>query len=64
VVFTPHAALVQNSSLHADTGADAHDGHVLQRRWSDVLARDPYYNPNFSRDAPDYEPNLTALTKP
>jgi O-antigen biosynthesis protein len=60
VVFTPHASLVHDKSSGASTDADAHDANRLQMRWDDRLARDPYYNPNLSRDTPDYEPKLTA----
>jgi len=64
VVFTPYAPLVHDKSSNSSTARNADDENSLQRRWRDHLARDPYYNPNFSRDAPDYEPKLTALTKP
>jgi O-antigen biosynthesis protein len=60
VVFTPYAALVQDQATLSGTDRDTHDGNLLQKRWSDVLARDPYYNPNFSRDTPDYEPKLAG----
>ena len=60
VVFTPHAALVHHKSSSSGSDADAHDANRLRMRWNDRLAQDPYYNPNFSRDTPDYEPNLTA----
>jgi GT2 family glycosyltransferase len=60
VVFTPHASLVQDKSSHSDAHTEAHDATPLQRRWRDDLARDPYYNPNFSRDTPDYELHLIA----
>jgi hypothetical protein len=59
VVFTPYASLVQDTSSRSTGDTDAHEGNGLQTRWSDRLARDPYYNPNFSRDTPDYEPSLT-----
>jgi len=26
----------------------------MQERWPDVLARDPYYNPNLCRDRADF----------
>lgn len=60
VVFTPHAALVQDDSWSQTIAPDAEDANRLQMRWHDRLTRDPYYNSNLSRDAPDYEPDLSA----
>ena len=60
VVFTPHASLVEADSWNRPATADAEDANRLQMRWGDRLARDPYYNSNLSRDAPDYEPDLSA----
>ena len=60
VVFTPHAPLVHDDSRSQSTGVDAQDANRLQTRWSDRLARDPYYNSNLSRDSPDYEPDLSV----
>ena len=60
VVFTPHAALVQDDSWSQTMAPDAQDANRLQMRWHDRLTRDPYYNSNLSRDAPDYEPDLSA----
>lgn len=61
VVFTPHAALVHVDSGSPSTDAGANDASRLQMRWSDRLARDPYYNSNLSRDSPDYEPDLSCI---
>ena len=60
VVFTPHAPLVHGDSRSRSTSVDAQDANRLQMRWSDRLARDPYYNSNLSRDSPDYEPDLSG----
>jgi GT2 family glycosyltransferase len=55
IVFTPYATLYHHES--------ASFGPRLQRRreigrmqqlWGDAVACDPYYNPNLSRDFPDY----------
>jgi GT2 family glycosyltransferase len=59
VVFTPYAALVEDNSSGAINEADVHAVNRFRMRWSDLLAQDPYYNRNFSRDSPDYEPNLS-----
>ncbi|MEO7274563.1 MAG: glycosyltransferase, partial [Vicinamibacterales bacterium] len=55
VVFTPFAQLVHHES--ASFGARQQDlGAVaeMRRRWGSAIARDPYYNPNLTRDFPDY----------
>ena len=31
---------------------------ALSERWGDVIARDPYYNPNLTRNALDYSLRL------
>jgi GT2 family glycosyltransferase len=55
VVFTPWAQLYHHES--ASFGLRRHDLSVLEefrRRWADRIDRDPYYNPNLTRDFPDY----------
>jgi O-antigen biosynthesis protein len=55
VVFTPWAQLYHHES--ASFGLRRHDMSVLEefrRRWADRIDRDPYYNPNLTRDFPDY----------
>ena len=60
VVFTPYASLVHIGSF-APVGCDAsrEEASRLQEAWGDRLAADPSYNPNLSRDSPDYEPDLS-----
>jgi O-antigen biosynthesis protein len=60
VVFTPHAPLVHDESWRPAADVDAAAAKRLQTRWHDRLLRDPYYNPNLSRNTPDYEPSLIA----
>jgi GT2 family glycosyltransferase len=51
IVYTPLAKLL------SDKDSDSNDarGHAVMRgRWSHVLERDPYYNPNLSRDCADF----------
>jgi GT2 family glycosyltransferase len=54
VVYTPYAELYH---LEAATSGlrrwNASDVEEMQRRWADVCERDPYYNPNLTRDFPD-----------
>jgi O-antigen biosynthesis protein len=55
VVFTPWAQLYHHES--ASFGARQHDmGELneMRRRWTPAIERDPYYNPNLTRDFPDY----------
>ena len=55
VVFTPFAQLYHHES--ASFGARQQDlGAVaeMRKRWGAVIDRDPYYNPNLTRDFPDY----------
>jgi GT2 family glycosyltransferase len=52
IVYTPLAKLYWDSSSadDIDTSSEA----VMRQRWSDVLERDPYYNPNLSRKRADF----------
>jgi hypothetical protein len=59
VVFTPYALLVHDDSGSQSSDVDAQDAARLRARWTERLARDPYYNANLSRDSPDYEPDLS-----
>ena len=34
--------------------AEPLETEVMQERWANVLARDPYYNPNLSRERADF----------
>ena len=55
IVFTPWAQLNHHES--ASFGVRRQDFTVLgemRSRWGDVIDRDPYYNPNLTRDFPDY----------
>jgi O-antigen biosynthesis protein len=52
IVYTPLAKLWWNASSgdEIDTRSEA----IMRQRWSDVLERDPYYNPNLSRERTDF----------
>jgi len=55
IVFTPHACLRHGEQQ--STGPrlpDPERERVARERWRDAIARDPYYNPNLTRDYPDY----------
>lgn len=57
VVYTPFAELVhfEGTSL-VRTAQDPREVALFAERWADVMARDPYYNPNLPRDRTDHEP--------
>lgn len=52
IVYTPLAKLRWDTPVRDKV--DASDEAIMRQRWSDVLERDPYYNPNFSRDRADF----------
>jgi GT2 family glycosyltransferase len=51
IVYTPLAKLCWDAASDSnDAGSDA----VMRERWARVLERDPYYNPNLSRERADF----------
>jgi len=52
VVYTPLAKLRWDPS--PPKAVDANAEVIMRQRWSDVLERDPYYNPNLSRESADF----------
>ena len=55
IVYTPWAQLYHHEA--ASFGARQHDiGELgeMRQRWSTIIDNDPYYNPNLTRDFPDY----------
>ena len=55
IVYTPYARLYHHES--ASFGARQQDpagAEEMRRRWPEVIARDPYYNPNLTREFPDF----------
>ena len=52
IVYTPLARLCWDPSPPEEVDACA--DVVMRQRWSDVLERDPYYNPNLSRQSADF----------
>ena len=61
IVFTPHARLVHSDWRRAAPGTVDEDAARLRAIWGDRVAKDPFYNANFSRNTPDYEPDLSAV---
>lgn len=55
IVYTPYAELCHLESASYGTRMwRVDDLQEMRRRWADVLANDPYYNPNLSREDPEY----------
>jgi GT2 family glycosyltransferase len=52
VVYTPVAKLYWDGPGSDEVGATAEA--IMRQRWSDILERDPYYNPNLSRERADF----------
>ena len=52
IVYTPFAKLYWHAPQHET--ADARSDAIMLERWRDVLQRDPYYNPNLSRERADF----------
>jgi GT2 family glycosyltransferase len=52
IVYTPFAKLYWHGPQHdkIDPCSDA----IMHERWAEVLQRDPYYNPNLSRESADF----------
>jgi GT2 family glycosyltransferase len=58
IVYTPYAELYHHESASRGYGMNPAEARYMRMRWGEVLDNDPYYNPNFSRDAADF--NLRA----
>ena len=56
IVYTPFAKLYWHAA-HSDK-RDSGDA-ILRHRWANVLERDPYYNPNLSRERADFSLETT-----
>jgi GT2 family glycosyltransferase len=54
VVYTPFARLYHHESGTRRRTVEPMETGVMQERWASVLAYDPYYNPNLSRERADF----------
>ncbi|MDQ6940503.1 MAG: glycosyltransferase family 2 protein, partial [Verrucomicrobiota bacterium] len=54
IVYTPFAKLIHHESATRHRSAEPRESDTIRQRWADVIARDPYYNPNLSRAAADF----------
>jgi GT2 family glycosyltransferase len=53
IVYTPFAKLYHHAS-GAEHKIDSHSTNIIRERWAGILDRDPYYNPNLSRERADF----------
>lgn len=54
IVYTPFAKLYHHESATRRRSVEARETEVMRERWPDLLERDPYYNPNLSRERADF----------
>src|SRR6266576_362475 len=54
IVYTPFAKLYHHESGTRRRTVEPLETEVMRQRWPEVLERDPYYNPNLSRDRADF----------
>ena len=57
IIYTPFAKFYWHETL-ADK-LDDNSKAIMRQRWADVLERDPYYNPNLSRERADFSLQLS-----
>ena len=57
IVYTPFAKLYWRATQGKKTGTSG--DAILRQRWANVLERDPYYNPNLSRERADFSLETT-----
>jgi GT2 family glycosyltransferase len=61
VVYTPHAELYHYESASRGPQRRPKENLLVRERWSGELDGDPYYNPNFSLGAGDFNLRADAL---
>ena len=54
IVYTPFAKLYYHRSAVGHQSAEPSEANLMRERWPEVLERDPYYNPNLSRERADF----------
>ena len=54
IVYTPFAKLYHHESATRRRSVEALETDVMRERWPDLLERDPFYNPNLSRERADF----------
>ncbi|BDC47925.1 hypothetical protein F183_A02410 [Bryobacterales bacterium F-183] len=59
-IFVPSARLYHHESYTRKTDYDLLDRALMIDTWDTAIAADPFFNPNFCRNAVDYQPAPTA----
>ena len=54
IVYTPFARLYHHDTAGRTASAGSVESDVIRERWAQLLERDPYYNPNLSRERADF----------
>jgi O-antigen biosynthesis protein len=54
IVYTPFAKLYHHESAVRPPTIEPQEANMMRERWPEVLERDPYYNPNLSRERADF----------
>jgi GT2 family glycosyltransferase len=54
IVYTPFARLYHHESRVRSQPVEPLEANPMRERWTQVLERDPYYNPNLSRKRADF----------
>ena len=54
IVYTPFAKLYHDQSASRRASVEPSEAAVLRERWPEYMERDPYYNPNLSRERADF----------
>ena len=54
IVYTPFARLYHHESRVRSQPVEPLEANPMRERWTQVLERDPYYNPNLSRERADF----------
>ncbi len=63
VVFTPYTELVQingKNFLNVQKTATAREHEIFRRKWQTIVEKDPFYNPNLSRQNADFSVEIRA----
>ncbi|MGH2614590.1 MAG: glycosyltransferase [Thermomicrobiales bacterium] len=60
VSYTPHATLYHHESVTKTVISHPHEIAFLRTRWGHVIAHDPFYNPNLTRQGEDARLNMEA----
>jgi GT2 family glycosyltransferase len=54
IVYTPFAKLIDHEPTVCRQTVESGEVNLMRERWREVLERDPYYNPNLSRERADF----------